>query len=71
MEEQPANNVIPKEEAPEKPSIVKILVPFVATALIFWWIFRGINFDNLKQALSEARLGLAIPVMVCTAWCFT
>ena len=51
------------EEAPEKPSVLRIVVPFVTTALIFWWILRGLNFEALKRAFSEARLGLVLPAI--------
>lgn len=65
MSEQPAGPLIAKEETPEKPSILKIIVPFAATALIFWWLLNGIDFEQLKTAIAKAHLGIAIAVMVC------
>ncbi len=50
-------------EEPEKPGILRIIVPFVGTALIFWWILSRINFTGLTKALVEADLAVAISVM--------
>jgi len=55
------------EEPPEKPGVLKILTPFAATGLIFWWIFRGMDIVGLKAALGKAHFGLAVGVM--TAYC--
>jgi len=47
----------------EKPGILRIIAPFAGTALIFWWILGRIDFAGLEQALAEAELAVAIPVM--------
>jgi len=44
-------------------SLVQVLFPLVMTALIFWWIFSGIDFESLKRAIegvSILSLSLAI-----------
>lgn len=66
MEEETTRVEEPEQlarEEPEKPGILRIIVPFAGTALIFWWILSRIDFAGLTGALAGAELTVAIPVM--------
>ncbi len=48
------------EDQPEKPGVLKIVLPFITTGFIFWWLFRGIDFDGLTAAMAVINLPMAI-----------
>lgn len=56
-------------ELKPKANILQILFPIVVTLGIFWWIFSGIDFANLKQATAGiAWLELSLVIATFCVW---
>ena len=68
-----------EEEAPQRPSLIKQIVPWVITAGIFYWIFRQVDFNEVWRQMKMADLWVLIPAMIglvaiqvgLEVWCFT
>jgi uncharacterized membrane protein YbhN (UPF0104 family) len=55
----------------KKPGLFQILLPVTVTALIFWWIFSGIDFDSLQKAMAGLPwLELTLVIFVFCAFFF-
>jgi len=51
------------EEGVDRPPLWRQLVPWVITAVILWWIFKDIDFNDFMARLAGARLSLLLPAM--------
>jgi uncharacterized membrane protein YbhN (UPF0104 family) len=52
-----------QEEEPKRPSLIKQVVPWVITALIFYWIFSRVDLDKVWAEMQKANLWVLIPAM--------
>ncbi len=51
------------EEEPERPSLIKQVLPWVITVLIFYWLFRRVDFAGVWMEMQGANLWILIPAM--------
>lgn len=53
-----------ESEGQEKPGLLKLAFPFIATVGIFWWILSGIDVDKLQESLSVTNIPVVLGVML-------
>ncbi len=53
-----------EEEEFKRPSIISQVVPYIITAIIFYFIFKNLDFSEILKHLREADLSLFLPAMV-------
>ena len=52
-----------QEEEPKRPSLVKQAVPWVVTFLIFYWLFKRVDFAVVWEEMQGADLWILVPPM--------
>ncbi len=46
-----------------RPALWRQIIPWLFTAVILWWIFKDINFEDFIAKLSHAQVHLLLPAM--------
>ncbi len=51
------------EEEPKQPSLIKQVLPWIITILIFYWLFKRVDFVEVWTEMQRANMWILIPAM--------
>jgi uncharacterized membrane protein YbhN (UPF0104 family) len=63
MSDNQASKPVAAEEGFKRPSIISQVIPYLITGIIFYFIFRNLEFSQIWNNLKEADLTLFTPAM--------